>query len=142
MNDSQLKSILLETCPIRPGQEERAWSALRPHLAPAASPRNAWLFLPKWRSLAYGALALIMAAAIFNLGIAMRPAHHALVFADSQSPVIYATSFYSNSAQAQVVWLNGMEPVSDNPTYLDPTRVIRAESKTKGPTTDRPVNSL
>jgi len=42
--------------------------------------------------------------------------------ANSEAPGIYATSFYSHSAKAQVVWLNGMEPVSDKPTtYLDPT---------------------
>ena len=44
--------------------------------------------------------------------------------ADSQSPGIYATAFYSRSANAQVVWLNGMEPASDKPTYLDPTTVV------------------
>jgi len=44
--------------------------------------------------------------------------------ADSEAPGIYATSFYSHSAKAQVVWLNGLAPASDKPTYLDPTTVI------------------
>jgi hypothetical protein len=46
---------------------------------------------------------------------------HGVATADSQSPGIYATSFYSRTAGAQVVWLDGMEPASDRPTYLDPT---------------------
>jgi hypothetical protein len=54
----------------------------------------------------------------------------ALATADSQSPGIYATAFYSRSAQAQVVWLNGMEPATDKPTYLDPTTVVSGSAET------------
>jgi hypothetical protein len=122
MNDLELKNLLLETCAVRPGQEQRAWAALKNRLAPA--PNRWWLFFPTRRSLAFTALALLLAPAIFDLGLSMRPQHHALVFADSEVPGIYATSFYSNSAQAQVVWLNGMDPASDKPTYLDPTTVV------------------
>ncbi len=132
MNDLDLKNLLLETCPVLPGQEQRAWLALKARLAPV--PAKASFFSPSWRSLGYIGLSLFMAVALFDLGMMMRPNRHALVFADSQSPGIYATSFYSNSAQAQVVWLNGMEPASDKPTYLDPTTVISAKAhKNSGP---------
>jgi hypothetical protein len=126
MNDSDLKNHLLETCQVLPGQEGRAWLALKERLAQGSQRR--WLFFPAWQSLAYTTLALLLLPAIFDLGLSMRPIHHALAFADSQVPGIYATSFYSHSAQAQVVWLNGLDPATDKPTYLDPTSVIRASS--------------
>ena len=50
--------------------------------------------------------------------------------ADSQLPGVFATAFYSHSAQAQVVWLNGMEPASDKPTYLDPTTALADKPET------------
>ncbi len=124
MNDLELKNLLLQTHPVLPGQEARAWSALQGRLFPSPVPRTGWSFLPGWRALTCTGVALLVAVGIFDLGAMMHPSRHALVFADSQSPGIYATGFYSHSAQAQVVWLNGMEPVSDQPTYLDPTSVI------------------
>jgi hypothetical protein len=133
MTDSDLKNLLLESDSIRPGQEQRAWAALRDRLYPAGAHSRAWLFLPTWRSLGYLCLGLFLATAVFGLNSALHPARHALVFADSESPGIYATSFYSDSAQAQVVWLNGMEPASDQPTYLDPTTVIRSGAKAGHP---------
>jgi hypothetical protein len=122
MNDSELKSLLLDTCPVLPGQEERAWASLQGRLAPGAKPAGlgSWRAFSFWRPLAYASFGFLIAVVLFNVD-AMRPVRHALVFADSQSPGIYATSFYSHSAQAQVVWLNGMDPATDRPTYLDPT---------------------
>jgi hypothetical protein len=130
MNDSEIRDILLTTCPVRPGQENRAWLALKERMATPAQAPGKWLFWPSWRSFAYTALAFLLVPAIFELGVMMRPDHHSLVFADSQVPGIYATSFYSHSAQAQVVWLNGMDPATDRPTYLDPTTAIKT---TKNP---------
>jgi hypothetical protein len=60
--------------------------------------------------------------------------------ADSQSPGIYATAFYSDSAQAQVVWLNGMDPATDKPTYLDPTTADAGSDNSAAPADD--PNSL
>jgi hypothetical protein len=132
MNDLELKELLLTTCPVRPGQEGRAWLALKERMGmPVASARPG-VFQLSWRSLGYGVFALLLVAVIFDLGLILRPAHQGLVFADSQVPGIYATSFYSHSAQAQVVWLNGMDPATDRPTYLDPTTVIKS-SPTKSP---------
>jgi len=125
MQDSELKKLLLETCPIRPGQESRAWTALRDRLQGAnpADARLAWLYFPTWRGLG---LALVVLALIPIMGdfmaTSMKPISLATV--DSQSPGIYATAFYSQTAQAQVVWLNGMDPATDKPTYLDPTTVV------------------
>ena len=131
MNDLELKNLVSQACPVRPGQERRAWSALQARLtSPSASPFT-WLFSPTSRFVASAGLAAVVALAIFDLGVSMRPHTHALAFADSQVPGIYATSFYSNSAQAQVIWLNGMEPASDKPTYLDPTTPIRAPREAK-----------
>ena len=126
MNDRELKDLLLSTCPVLPGQEARAWAHLQGRLE---APRRSGLpFLPPLRSFAYTAVALVLAAGIFVLGLSMRPSRHALVFADSQTPGIYATSFYSHTAGAQVIWLNGMDPVSDQPTYLDPTTKVSPQS--------------
>jgi hypothetical protein len=119
MNDSELKKLLLETCPVRPGQEDRAWNSLREQLF-VVKRRSAWgwLFYPSWRGAVVAAVAL---ALIPLLGSFLTGQPISLATADSQSPGIYATVFYSRPAQAQVVWLNGMEPASDKPTYLDPT---------------------
>jgi hypothetical protein len=139
MQDSELKSLLLETCPVRPGQESRAWSALRGHLYQNGQPHEGWRrFYPIWRGPAAVAagLGLIFVVGIFAFS---RVAPISVATADSQSPGIYATSFYSNSAQAQVVWLNGMEPATDKLTYLDPTTVI-AGTDAASPTRD--PNSL
>jgi anti-sigma-K factor RskA len=128
MHDSELKKLLLETCPVRPGQEGRAWSTLseRLHRAKPARSGWSWLYSPAWRGLAVAAMAL---ALIPFAGSYIGGEPISLATADSQSPGIYATSFYSRSAQAQVVWLNGMDPATDKPTYLDPTTVI---SRPKG----------
>jgi hypothetical protein len=130
MNDLELKDLLLSTCSVRPGQEGRAWLSLKEKLAQPRRSRYSILFAPSWRTVGSAVLALFLAVAIFDLGMMMRPSHQGLVFADSQVPGIYATSFYSHSAQAQVVWLNGMDPATDRPTYLDPTTVIRTTAST------------
>lgn len=141
MHDSELKKLLLETCPIRPGQESRAWAALREQIY---QPKQAgsgwsWLYFPTWRGLAVGAVALLLVPTLANFIIG-RLEPGALATADSQAPGIYATAFYSRSAQAQVVWLNGMDPATDKLTYLDPTTVIAGEAETPPPAGD--PNSL
>ena len=75
---------------------------------------------PTWRNGAFAGVAvglIVGAVATFAFTSQTR----ILATADSQAPGIYATSFYSRSAQAQVVWLNGMEPASDKPTFLEKT---------------------
>jgi hypothetical protein len=128
MHDRELKKLLLETCPVRPGQESRAWSALKDRLYHARQARSGWrwLYYPAWRGMAValGAFVLIILA-MDEFGIGPEPV--SLATADSQSPGIYATAFYSRPAQAQVVWLSGMDPATDKPTYLDPTTVIGGE---------------
>jgi hypothetical protein len=131
MQDSELKNLLLETCPVRPGQEERAWKALQLRLGkvPARSVWT-WLFVPTWRG--FG-LAFAAGCITILVGNSLISNYWPVSFAsvDSESPGIYATSFYSHSAQAQVVWLNGLTPASDKPTYLDPTTVL-APAKAEG----------
>lgn len=139
MQDSELKKLLLETCPVRPGQEGRAWSALGDRLFRVQQARSgwSWLYYPTWQGLAVAvvALALIPIVGSFVVGQPL-----SLATADSQSPGIYATAFYSRPAQAQVVWLNGMDPATDKPTYLDPTTVIAGTTETPPPNGD--PNSL
>lgn len=122
MQDSELKKILLETCPVRPGQEERAWAALRDRISgptPPGSP-GSWPTFLTWRRMTVGVIAVCVLIFVdTNIFAPAKPIPFAS--AESKAPGIYATSFYSNSAQAQVVWLNGMEPATDQPTYLDPT---------------------
>ena len=141
MHDRELKKLLLETCPVRPGQESRAWSAFRDKLYPAGREHSRWnwLYYPTWRGLAVATLALALIPIVGNF-ILGRLQPVSLTTADSQSLGIYATAFYSNSAQAQVVWLNGMEPATDKPTYLDPTTVVTRKRETPQPATD--PNSL
>ena len=104
-------------------------------------PRSAWnwLYYPTWRGLAVAIVALAIIPVGGNL-LWERLQPTALATADSQSPGIYATAFYSRAADAQVVWLNGMEPATDSPTYLDPTTVIKQRSETASPAGD--PNSL
>lgn len=120
MNDQQLKAMLLETCPVRPGQEVRAWGLLEDRLVGRA--RRSLPYVPSaWRFLLGGAAAATCAVALamhFS-GPAISP-----VSTSSQSPGIFATAFYSRGAHAQVVWLNGMAPATDGPTYMDPTSQI------------------
>jgi hypothetical protein len=122
MNDQQLKTTLLETCPVLPGQEARAWSLLEDRLLGRAQKPAS--FLP-WRLWLGGAAAAACAIALaVHLGTpAINP-----VSASSQSPGIFATAFYSRGAHAQVVWLNGMDPASDGPSYMDPTSKIDESS--------------
>lgn len=128
MNDIDLKEHLLTTCPVRPGQEERAWAVLRTRFAaPPASFRGS-IFSSPWRLATCCALVLLAIGAVFE-----RPSHHGFALANSQVPGIYATSFYSHSAKAQVVWLNGMDPATDKPTYLDPSSPVPAETPGNNP---------
>jgi hypothetical protein len=109
----------------------------RLHHAKQARSGWGWLYYPTWRGAAVAvlALALIPIVGDFFLGAPV-----SLATAYSQSPGIYATAFYSRPAQAQVVWLNGMDPASDKPTYLDPTSVIAGARETPRPAGD--PNSL
>ena len=119
MQDSELKRLLQDTCPVRPGQESRAWSDLREQLYGEKSARSSWSWLPTWR---VSAIALSGLVAIFVAGeMAWHERTPALPLVASSAPNIYATSFYSSSAQAQVVWLNGLEPATDKPAPARPT---------------------
>src|ERR1700732_4408101 len=113
MHDHELKKLLLETHPVRPGQEECAWSALKERLSP--TPNRAWLYYPTWRGASVGLAALCLAAGMGDY-VLQRSIPICFASADSQSPGIYATAFYSNSAHAQVVWLTGLNPATDQPT--------------------------
>jgi hypothetical protein len=141
MHDSEFKKLLLETCPVRPGQESRAWAALKNRLYQTTRPCSgwSWLYYPTWRGLAVAALALALIPIVRDF-IAGSMESGPFATADSQSPGIYATAFYSRTAQAQVVWLNGMEPATDKPTYLDPTTVVAGATDTPPPARD--PNSL
>jgi len=121
MEDRELRKLLLETCPVRPGQEDRAWTLLRARLYARPAPSGwRWLLQPTWRNGAFAGLAFgLVAGAVMSFVVTSQSQIFAT--ADSQAPGIYATSFYSKSAQAQVVWLNGMEPASDKPTFLEKT---------------------
>jgi hypothetical protein len=122
MHDSQLKKLLLETHPIRPGQEERAWARLKDRLSVAGQLRSISIFI-SWPSTVAVCL-LIAFTIIAGDFMVMRPYPGSFASAASESPGIYATAFYSHTAQAQVVWLNGLGAASDKLTYLDPTMVI------------------
>ena len=141
MQDTELKKLLQEPCPIRPGQEERAWATLQTRLFSASPTRSGWewLYYPTWRGLVAACLAIALIPVIGNV-VFMRDGPLSFTSADSQAPGIYATAFYSNSAKAQVVWLNGMGPATDAPTYLDPTTVIASSPESPQPAGD--PNSL
>jgi hypothetical protein len=113
MNDEQLKALLQETCPVLPGQEARAWNLLQERRVRPATP--AWM---RWPSLlaSGAAFALLLVVSVRSTSPGIPPVSTA-----SQAPGIFATAFYSQNAHAQVVWLNGMEPATDGPTYMDRT---------------------
>jgi hypothetical protein len=115
MNDHDLKNLLQDTCPVLPGQENRAWSLLNERLQKPARGSFSWL---TWRSaLGYGAgLAALAIVAAYLATPGIEP-----VSASSQAPGVFATAFYSQRAHAQVVWLNGVGPATDGPTYMDRT---------------------
>jgi hypothetical protein len=125
MHDSELKKLLLETCPVRPGQEDRAWKTLQQRLYGSQSQRSrwSWLYAPTWRG-AGVAFAVICVLGLMGNSVLNSFQPISFASADSEAPGIYATSFYSHSAKAQVVWLNGLAPATDKPTYLDPTTVL------------------
>lgn len=139
MHDNELKKLLLETHPVRPGQEERAWTILRERLTPPS--RWAWIYYPTWKGAVVGMAVLCTVVMVGDI-VAMRSYPVSYASADSQSPGIYATAFYSQSAHAQVVWLNGMEPASDQPTYLDPTSVIGNTPASKSSDSNSEPNPL
>jgi hypothetical protein len=122
MHDSELKKLLLETHPVRPGQEDRAWGQLKGRFSTAEQIRSLSLFMG-WRT-GLATCALIVIAILAGDFLAMRPYPGSFASAASQAPGIYATAFYSHSAHAQVVWINGMEPASDQLSYMDPTMVV------------------
>jgi hypothetical protein len=126
MHDSQLKKLLIKTHSVKPGQEERAWTQLRGRLSSPGRVESTFVGWPT----ACAACAL-MAVAAFAGGLLKMPSS-STPFASvaSESPGIYATAFYSHSAQAQVVWLNGLEPSSDKLTYMDPTMIVANASDT------------
>jgi len=120
MNDHELRQVLDETWPIRPGQEARAWSSLQQRLGGKATPAAVPFFT--WSRLLVGGCAVALLAL---LAIRMQSPAVPSLSAASQSPGIFATAFYSQPARAQVVWLNGMDPATDGPTYMDPTTRVR-----------------
>lgn len=140
MQDSELKQLLLQTHPVRPGQEERAWKALQARLAAPASRGWSWLYLPGWHATVAAVTALVLVAFVGSY-LGYQPARLTYLSADSQAPGIYATAFYSKPAGAQVVWLNGLEPATDKPTYLDPTTDPSHQSSKSGSPAGDP-NSL
>jgi hypothetical protein len=131
MHDSELKKLLIETHPIRPGQEERAWSQLRDRSSFAGQLRSISIYA-SWRS-ALTVCSLIVFTMIVGDFAAMRSYSTSFASAASQVPGIYATAFYSHTAHAQVIWLNGLEPASDKLTYLDPTTVIAGAADSTAP---------
>ena len=122
MNDSELKKLLLEAHPIKPGQEERAWAQLKSHLSPTEQLRSLSFFMG-WRTGLATCALIITGIFVANL-VTTGSYPSSFASAASQSPGIYATAFYSHSAHAQVVWLNGLEPASDKLSYMDPTMVV------------------
>jgi len=139
MKDSELRKLLIETCPVRPGQEDRAWSVLRERLfdQPVVVSPPFWKRLFDWpvltASMAVAACLLFIGYNVIESSRPGQPAplDEALNTAKGDAPGVYATCYYSAPAHAQVVWLKGLDPIGDQqPTYLDPTTVIT------GPTDD------
>jgi hypothetical protein len=131
MHDSELKKLLLDTHPIRPGQEERAWAHLKDRFSLAGELKSISIFI-NWRS-TVAAWLLVILTIVGGDFMAMRSSSTPFASAASQSPGIYATAFYSHTAHAQVVWLNGLEPATDRLTYLDPTMVVTGTSDSTPP---------
>jgi len=95
MHDSELKKLLLETCPVRPGQEARAWNALRDRLYKTHHANNlqfSWRSILSWQKVTIGGLAAVGILVFAGTNLVTRPLSFAS--ADSEAPGIFATSFY------------------------------------------------
>lgn len=126
MHDSELKKLLIETHPVRPGQEERAWAHLRERLS-SPEPASRFSFLMSWRTAVVTCSVAVAAIMAFTF-VSQRSYPTSFASVVSQSPGVYATTFYSHTAQAQVVWLNGLDTASDGLSYMDPTTVVSTTS--------------
>ncbi len=100
-----------------------------------------WLYLPTWRSAAIAVAALVIIPVVGTL-IWGNAQPQSLATADSRSPGIYATAYYSSSAGAQVILLKGMGRASDKLTYLDPTTDVGDAPQTQSPAPTGDPNSL
>jgi hypothetical protein len=132
MNDSELKRTLTETWPIRPGQESRAWSSLQARMQGGDASRLSSFFT--WPRLTVCGFATVCLALLV---LHSNSSEVTPLSAASQSPGIFATAFYSQPAKAQVVWLNGMDPATDGPTYMDPSTKIDSKRAPSSPKPDR-----
>ncbi len=83
MHDSELKNLLLETHPVRPGQEERAWTQLKDRLSFAGQLRSVSIFI-SWPSTVTACL-LVLFTIMAGSFMATRPYPASFASAASQS---------------------------------------------------------
>lgn len=106
-----LGSVQDESLSIAAGRQMRAWHRLQPALwgevsEEASAPAGFWAS----RLLTLGAVAAIALAVGLAAFLPTTPGGESH-YATAQQPDIYATTFYSSQAHADVVWISGLQSV-------------------------------
>lgn len=123
MDTQDIKKIMAtaqeEALTIAAGRQMRAWNRLQRALyeTPEAEPEPSTWF--NGASLTtFGAVAAIVVA----LAVAqLLPATYSnLSYAEAQQPDLYTSTFYSSQAQADVVWITGMDAADSAETSDTP----------------------
>ena len=111
MNDHDLKLLLQTTDTATRADQARAWEALREKLydRPAAF---SGLFAQKlgWALSGAASLAAVAGVAAWIL----LPHEPQMIVSMETSPGVTASPFYSNAADAQVLWVSGQDFLGDN----------------------------
>lgn len=116
MNDAELKRVLSESGQPEPHRQAEAWQALRQQMFPPSHHMETRQEHPAWGwwigSSALAGIALAMAVAWFHQAPVVQSS--GIEVAQGNEPGVVATSFYSQKAQANVVWLSGLQYASDS----------------------------
>jgi hypothetical protein len=111
MNENELKQLLREDnarlwARARMAQLA-AWRRLQERLGGAAPGMDL-----SWRWVSWAGVLAVIVATVFYLA-PLRESQLSLTRAEAHAPGLYAATFYSDTARADVVWISGMDASSD-----------------------------
>jgi hypothetical protein len=112
MNDHDLKLLLQTADTATRADQARAWEALREKLYDNPTP-SLWEFFSNRMGWALSGTTAAMAVAGFTAWMLL-PHQPQMIVSMETSPGVTASPFYSNAADAQVVWVSGQDYLGDN----------------------------
>ena len=112
MNDQDLKQLLQTTDTATRADQAHAWEALREKLYEDPAPVLSGFFGPKLGWMLSGATTLIALAGL--AAWTLLPRQPQMIVSTETSPGVTASPFYSNAADAQVLWVSGQDFLGDN----------------------------